>query len=969
MKLSATINSVIDSLPTALQATTIRWFDRLCESYAAPAAADLPDLARVVACSEFAAGVLLRNWATLGDKLATFHQAPDGDALARFADDFGTSDASLAEAKASLRRERNRQLTHILWRDIVGDASVSETLEALSDVADQLLRGASEYAVRQMPKRFGQLRDDNGTLVPMVIIGMGKLGGHELNFSSDIDIIFAYPRDGVSDGQKQLHAQQYFDRISRYVIALLDEVTADGFVFRTDTRLRPFGDSGPPVVSFAALEAYLLQHGREWERYAYIKARIVGARPEANVQRDLFENLIQPFVYRRYLDYGVFEALREMHAMISTEVKQRELAQNIKLGPGGIREIEFIVQSLQLVRGGRRLELQSPSLLSVLPLLVDAKGISQHAADGLTAAYLFLRRLENLMQAAHDKQTHELPDDEQDRARLCFAMEVPNWDVLTDELERHRRFVSQQFNRIAFRGSSAADDQTVEQRLSELWGAAAGAAEWQQALEKFDFRDAAVVAKHVITFRDAPTTRKIGTVASVRLQTFVCRLLTLARERQHPALAVARSLQVIERVLRRSAYLALLNENRLAAERLVSLCERSAYITDELARFPVLLDELLDPRLLTGPMSKGELKTELDEHLSGFDDGLGGIGANLDSEQHMELLAQFQRGNMFRVAVADFSGELPIMKVSDSLTFLAETVLEHALAVAWKDLTSKHGVPRYEIDGESRTAGFGVIAYGKLGGLELSYGSDLDIVFLHDSRGKAQLTDGSRPLDNSMFFSRLVRRLVHFLTTRTTTGALYEIDTRLRPSGRKGLLVTSTDAFERYQEENAWTWEHQALLRARAVAGSEELAKEFERIRADTLTQRVKRDTLKDDVLSMRARMRKELDRSDVAVFDLKQGVGGIGDIEFLVQYLVLSHAATEPSVFEFTDNIRQLDALAASGIVTPDTAAALQDIYRIFRLRQHHLVLNDEEPLVAADDFTEERATVVLAWEQAFES
>lgn len=965
MKLSATINSVIASLPAPLQAPTTRWFDRLCESHAEPAAADLPDLARVVACSEFAANELLRDWAAVGDKLATLHRPHDRDALAHFADNFGKSDVSLAEAKSGLRRERNRRLTHILWRDIVGDASVPETLEALSDVADQLLRAASEYAVRQIPERFGQLRDDNGTLVPIVVIGMGKLGGHELNFSSDIDIIFAYPRDGVSDGPKQLHAQQYFDRLSRNVIALLDEVTADGFVFRTDTRLRPFGDSGPPVVSFAALETYLLQHGREWERYAYVKARIVGARPAADVQQDLFENLILPFVYRRYLDYGVFEALREMHAMISTEVKQRELAQNIKLGPGGIREIEFIVQSLQLVRGGRRQELQSSSLLTVLPLLVDGKGISRLTADGLAEAYLFLRRLENLIQATHDKQTHELPDDIQDRARLCFAMPMPSWEVLTDELERHRQFVSQQFDSIAIRDSSAADVQTLEQCLSELWSAAAGAAEWRQALDRFDFRDAADIAKNVKTFRDASATRKIDTVASERLQTFVSRLLALARERQQPALAVSRSLQVIEQVLRRSAYLALLNENRLATERLVSLCERSAYITDELARFPVLLDELLDPRLLSGPMSKVELKTELDERLSSFDNS----DAELDSEQQMELLAQFQRGNMFRVAVADFSGKLPIMKVSDSLTFLAETVLEHALAVAWKDLTSKHGVPRYEIDGEQRTAGFGVIAYGKLGGLELSYGSDLDIVFLHDSRGKAQLTDGGRPLDNSIFFLRLVRRLVHFLTTRTTTGALYEIDTRLRPSGRKGLLVTSTDAFERYQEENAWTWEHQALLRARGVAGSDELIAEFERIRADTLTRRVKLGALKEDVLSMRERMRKELDRSDVAVFDLKQGVGGIGDIEFLVQYLVLSHAAAQPLVFEYTDNIRQLDALAASGIVTPDTATTLQDIYRCFRRRQHHLALNDEEPLAAADDFTEERAAVVQVWEHVFGS
>lgn len=964
MSLSAEITAAVEALPTELQPSVARWFERLCDSGAAPDKADLHELTRVVASSEFAAGVLLRHWNELGPCLASMRKALDRKALAKFADSFVASELSLDEAKASLRRERNQRLTQILWREVVGKATVSETLEALSDVADVLLRAAGDYAARQMPERFGQLRDSNGEVVPLVVIGMGKLGGRELNFSSDIDIIFSYPRDGVSDGSKPLHAQPYFDRLSKNIVALLDETTADGFVFRTDTRLRPFGDSGPPVVSFAALETYLTQHGREWERYAYVKARIVGARPSEFVENDLFENLIRPFVYRRYLDYGVFESLRGMHDLISTEVQQRELADNVKLGPGGIREIEFIVQSLQLVRGGRRRELQSSELLTALPLLVGGRGIEQADAEALAKAYAFLRRLENFIQAIRDAQTHELPKDSVDRARLCLVLNYSDWDTLTEDLERHKAVVSEQFSKIAFRSDNSPDDQTLRQAIIELWDASADVADWQSTLNRFEFRTAERTAQHVAAFRAAPSTRKIDTISRDRLRTFMPRLLALAKECDQPSLAVSRCLQIIEHILRRSAYLALLNENRLASERLVRLCERSGYISNEIARFPILLDELLDPRLLTGPISKAELRSELDERIASR-----GNAAQLDSEQQMELLAQFQRGVMFRVAVSDFSGGLPIMKVSDSLTFLAETVLEHALSVAWQDLISKHGVPRYELNGELHAAGFGVIAYGKLGGLELSYGSDLDIVFLHDSRGTNQSTDGERPLDNAMFFLRLVRRLVHFLTTRTNTGALYEIDTRLRPSGRKGLLVTSTDAFERYQDENAWTWEHQALLRARAVAGSGKLADEFERIRAETLTKRVKLETLRDDVASMRARMRKELDQSNDSQFDLKQGLGGIADIEFLVQYLVLAHAAQHPAVFEFTDNIRQLDALAARGIVAADSAAELQDIYRSYRLRQHHLVLNDEPLLVPNEAFSKERALVIRCWQWVFES
>ncbi|MBT8099891.1 MAG: bifunctional [glutamate--ammonia ligase]-adenylyl-L-tyrosine phosphorylase/[glutamate--ammonia-ligase] adenylyltransferase, partial [Gammaproteobacteria bacterium] len=726
-----------------------------------------------------------------------------------------------------------------------------------------------------------------------------------------------------------------------------------------DTRLRPFGESGPPVVSFAALESYLVQHGRDWERYAYVKARIVGEQPPAAVAEELFGNLISPFVYRRYLDYGVFESLREMHTLISSDVKRRDRADNVKLGPGGIREIEFIVQSFQLVRGGSEPELQDQSLLRVLPGLVDGRALDADDAKRLEAAYYFLRRLENFIQALRDKQTHELPDNAIDRARLAFAMGFAEWTDLHAELDAHRRFVTAQFESVAFRGADREPGDALAQPLQEAWDSRADEASWTASLRDNGFSDADLIARNLVNFRQSPAAKKMDSRASERLQEFIPRLLALAQKRSKPAVAVERCLAVIEKVLRRSAYIALLNENVVAAERLVGLCERSAYIATEIAEFPVLLDELLDPRLITGPIQRQELHEELGSRLQRV--------AEDDSETRMEALAQFQRSIMFRIAVADFNGSLPLMKVSDSLTFLAETVLEEALAMAWQDLVTRHGAPCCAAKSGTREVGFGIVAYGKLGGLELSYGSDLDIVFLHDSSGKAEMTNGAKRLDNALFFSRLVRRLVHFLTTQTRSGVLYEIDTRLRPSGRKGLLVTSIDAFERYQIENAWTWEHQALLRARAVAGSADVGRMFERIRTETLERRVRRDSLRDDVLEMRGRMRAELDRSDADQFDLKQGRGGIGDIEFLVQYLVLSHSQAHIELVEFTDNIRQLDALVAVGILDAEVAERLQDIYRDYRQHQHHLVLNEQPLVVAAHRFAAERDFVSAAWDRYF--
>jgi len=920
---------------------------------------EIPDditesVALTVACSEFAGAVLLREFPWFIENVASFSSPADDSRLLRFADTMASSDADISVVKSELRRYRNRHLLRILWREIHQQADLNETLQHLSLLADRLLDAATRYGTRQLESRFGQIIDSAGNAVPLIILGMGKLGGRELNFSSDIDVIFCYPDFGESDGDRSLSAQEYFARLSRQVIALIDEVTVDGFVFRIDTRLRPFGDSGPPVVSFAALESYLLQHGRDWERYAYVKARIVGTQPPTRVSDELNADMIRPFVYRRYLDYGVFESVREMQEMIATEVRRRELRDNVKLGPGGIREAEFIVQALQLVRGGSEPALQCRELQTVLPLLVSDRGISKSDADEIGQAYRYLRRLENFIQAIRDQQTHDLPSSEIDRERLCLAMRYSSWDQLIEDLDRHRNAISAQFSAIAFRDQG--DDSPGQQAISQLWNSNASEQQWTDELRELTGARAASLAEIIVAFASLSVTQQVDAVSAGRLRTFIPKLLDLVAASNKPVSALSRTLSIAERILRRSAYLALLNENQGALSKLVDLCAESQYIADQIARYPALLDELLDPRNYSEGVGKEELTAELRERIEGKE--------LLDSEAQVQIIAQYQRAAMFRIAVADFNDKLPIMKVSDALTWLAEVVLEEALRVAWNDLTARHGVPRYVIDGVSFEAGFGIVGYGKLGGLELSYGSDLDIVFLHDATGEKQFTDGGKPLDNTMFFSRLVRRLVHFLTTQTGSGELYEIDTRLRPDGRSGLLVSNIDAFERYQEENAWTWEHQALLRARPVAGSENVAREFERVRHDTLTNRVDRSKLRDDVIGMRRRMRKKLDRSDDAIFDLKHGVGGMGDIEFLVQYLVLQEASSDPDVIFFSDNIRQLDALIAGGILENATGQRLQDIYRCYRLQSHRLVLDGQKVYCDDASLRSERNFVASVWQ-----
>lgn len=955
-------------VPVVLRKVVIRWFSgfavnnsadlcQLCKSEN-----DLATLTRLVASSEFAAGVISRysDWflAALAD--GRFSLAPDPVDVAARAAEIGSSTEDIAAVKSQLRQLRNKELVRILWRSISDMDDVDQSLKSLSFLADTLIIASTRFAEHSLHARFGVPRNVVNEEVSLITLAMGKLGGCELNFSSDIDLVFLYTDEGETDGTRTLSAHEYFVRLTRLIVNLLDEVTEDGFVYRVDTRLRPFGDSGPPAVSTTGLENYLLQHGRSWERYAYVKARAIGDSASKDAVHELQTTVIEPFVYRRYLDFGVFESLREMKALVTAEVKRRELQNNVKLGPGGIREIEFIAQSLQLVRGGADSEFRCRELRVALRAMSHRKGLGRPAVSSLLAAYDFLRKLENGLQAIRDQQTHDLPDDPADQSRLLVVMRHQSWSDLLAELGKHRNNVSEYFADIVFRGEVAHVEARLADRLMSLWSAKAPADEWVTLLQEHGFSQVDNLVNAISRFSGAAVQRQIDVTSEKRLARFMQALLLLLKDKRRPAVVLERVLAVVSQVVRRSAYVALLNENPAVLNRLVSLCEQSAYLAEEIARFPLLLDELLDPRLYTADITRDTMSADLDDRMRPTEPA--------DSERRIEVLAQFQRATLFRIAVADVSGNLPIMKVSDRLTELAELVLSRALQIAQTDLVSRHGVPVVKTGDDIREAGFGVIAYGKLGGMELSYRSDLDLVFLHNSEGSGQHTTGEKPLENSMFFGRLVRRLVHFLTAQTGSGVLYEVDTRLRPSGRSGLLVVNMEGFERYQEENAWTWEHQALLRSRPVAGSAAVAREFDRIRIDTLCNRVRMDQLRKDVTSMRQKMRKQLDKTSTEQFDLKQGEGGIGDIEFLVQYLVLRNAHREPTLIHYSDNIRQLGTLEAVGILDAGDVAQLQDNYRAYRLRTHRLALDGKKPLVPIEEFVEERAFVASIWRREIE-
>jgi [glutamine synthetase] adenylyltransferase / [glutamine synthetase]-adenylyl-L-tyrosine phosphorylase len=785
-----------------------------------------------------------------------------------------------AALKRALRQLRQRVLLRTLARDLSGRASCAEVCDTTSDLAEVSIAAALAFLGCE----------------ELVVIGMGKLGGRELNVSSDIDLVFVHPGE-AEDAER-------YERAGRALIRLLSEITEDGFAFRVDMRLRPYGDSGPLACNLGFLENYFITQGREWERYAWIKARALSGK--AQFVREL-EATVRPFVFRKYLDYGTLDAMRRLHAEVRRDVERRELSGHVKLGPGGIREIEFVAQALQLIRGGRDPELTVRPTLQVLSLLSKKGLLPAQAEQDLSRAYVFLRNVEHRLQYLDDAQRHDLPEDAEDQARVAAMTGFESWTAFCGALEAHRAAVTRHFQSIFSESRTEAHEA------------------WPQH-------------PRLEAFRASQRYQGLPADSKRRLDLLVPALARAAAQTGDADATLARSMDLVEAIAGRAAYLALLAENPPALERVTRIAGASSWAADYIARHPLLLDELLDDRVLYAPMDLGALRKGLELQLE---------AAEGDVERRMNVLREGHQAQVFRLLAQDLAGLLTVERLADHLSALADLMLELALHEAWRTIPQRH----------RETPSFAVIAYGKLGGKELGYASDLDIIFLYDD------ADERAP----QAYARLAQRLVSWLATRTASGVLFETDLQLRPSGNSGLMVQTLASFERYQEHDAWVWEHQALTRARYSAGDQAIGAAFEAIRERILRRERSKDELEKDILSMREKMHAAHPNPS-GLFDLKHDRGGMIDIEFAVQYLVLAHAQRFPELTKNLGNIALLKMASDFRLIDSSVAEEARSAYREYRRTQHMLRLNNAQyARVPRERFAAEIAAVQALWRALF--
>jgi glutamate-ammonia-ligase adenylyltransferase len=874
-------------------------------------------------------------------------EAPDRDAI----------------LKSVLRLNQQRQMIRIIWRDVCGKDDIVESCADISALADASLASALALVHAWEAERWGEPSlTSEGEIQSLIVLGMGKLGAHELNLSSDIDLIFAYPQNGQTAGVdgESLSNQQFFTRVGQRLIDAIDTVTSDGFVNRVDMRLRPYGSEGALVCGFDAMESYYQSQGREWERYALIKARAVAGNKAAG--RDLLKRL-RPFVYRRYLDFSAFDSLRSMKMQINKQVRRKGLNTDVKLGAGGIREVEFIIQAIQLVHGGRDERLQQASLFGAMAAAIDGQYLPEETVCELRDAYCFLRSLEHKLQGLANKQTQMLVSAELDQTRIAFAMGFDDWQSLMTSLESHRQKVSEHFASVV---SSDTDEEECDSDNSDwisLWREDLSEERAIALLQENGFEEPEQTLQLLLAFRREKSFLVLPAESRQRFTKFMPMLLAALAESATPSLGARRVMTLINAVSRRTAYLVLMQENPSALRQVVQLCSASPFVAQYLSKYPVLLDELLDG--IDEPPVKSVLQEELKQQLLRIDPD--------DFEDQMELLRYFKLSHTLQVAAAQVTGRLTVMKVSDYLTFTAEAILEQVLALSWDVLVGKHGYP-VNSEGSHGEMSFAIIAYGKLGGIELSYISDLDLVFLHNGSLEKDtvVIEGQRSINSREFYTRLAQRIMMMLSTQTVSGDLYEVDVRLRPSGESGLLVSSMEGFAKYQERDAWTWEHQALVRARAVAGSPDLQQGFYAQR--TLTLSVRRDPAEvaKEVTHMRQRMRTEFAKKQKAErertsFIIKHGLGGIVDIEFMVQFLVLAYSADHRSLLTYSDNVRILESALECGLLSQEQFTQLTDAYLALRSALHHFALAQLDHADLPVALGEHQQAVNAVWDTFF--
>lgn len=831
---------------------------------------------------------------------------------------------SLARA---LRRLRKEVMITLIGRDLTGAADLPEVIATVSALAEVAIEAAAGHIHSELVAQYGEPRGAGG-LEPqqLHVVGMGKLGGGELNVSSDVDLILIYPEEGETDGARSVTNHEFFARAGRRLNALLSEITEDGYVFRVDLRLRPYGESGPIVASFDMLENYLITQGREWERYAWIKGRVL----TGDRGNELTE-LVRPFVFRRHLDYSAFASMRDLHRQVRLEVERRDIAENIKLGPGGIREIEFIVQVFQLIRGGRDTALRSPSTLAMFPLLAERRLLSDEAVAELETAYVFLRNLEHRLQYLDDQQTHALPRSAEDRLLIARSMGYGDYQALAVALEAHRAAVSRHFGEIFL----ATQDQPDE--LSALWQHAGGSEDPERVwalLTRMGYAQPQEVQRRLSALRSSARYRQMPAASQSRMERLAPLAVQAAALHPNRDVTLERMLQLLESVSRREAYLALLEEYPQALSRVAEIMAASPWAAEYLTLHPILLDELLDTRTLYGAPDWRELTAGLRKQLH---DAAG------DTEKQMDVLRHFKHAQTLHLLAQDLAGTLPLETLSDHLSDLACVILRQVLGLAWSEVKQAHRA----------TPAFTIVGYGKLGGKELGYASDLDLVFLYDDPAPEAPEN----------YGRLARRVNHHLTSLTSAGVLYETDLRLRPDGASGLLVSPLESFREYQLHHAWPWEHQALTRARYVAGDTGIGAAFECIRSEILRQPRELTALRAAVSQMRGKM-LDAHPNTSGLFDLKHDRGGIIDVEFIVQYLVLGHAHEHDALTGNIGNLALLKLAAQLGLAPEAQALAAHDAYRRFRQLQHGLRLQGEKyARVAMSEVDAEAQAVRALW------
>jgi glutamate-ammonia-ligase adenylyltransferase len=913
------------------------------------------DFTRVMLFSPFTAEhvtanpLILDRFGKSGDLDTSY--AP-GDIKKKLGDFIGDNQ-DRAGVRARLLEFKVYEIIRIAWRDLTGAAPLSETMADLSDLACACISFGFEQLYPVLTRKWGTPRDSNGNAQNIVVLGMGKLGAGELNFSSDIDLIFVYPDSGQTDGDRSISNDEFFTKLCREFIKLFSMGNGTHF-YRVDTRLRPFGDSGPLVMNAEAFEHYYQSQGREWERYAMIKATPVAGDIAAG---NTIIQALKPFIFRRYLDYGAFDSFRDMKQRITLQVKNAKLKHNIKIGAGGIREIEFFGQLFQLIRGGVEPALQARPILLVMDTLVEKKLIDKKECDELKDAYHFLRLVENRLQAYQDRQIHDIPEDPVQRQILALSMGYEDENEFYTELSRIQGVVHKHFSGLLVQADDE-DNDSSSQELKQIWDSITDPQFHGEDLSISGYEDTGSVVRLLKALAAHPHTRQLSQTGRNKLSQLLPHLIKKVGEHPDSEEVMAKLIDLVATIERRTCYLSLLIENKGALDNLIVLARKSPWIISFLSRHPVLLDELMDPVSLYSPPKRDMLELEMERSMARVPKG--------DLEHLLEELNIFRQINTLRVAAADVSGNFSLMKVSDHLTWIAEIILNQVVASSWQIVTEKYGYPKGMDGKDIEGCRFIVIAYGKVGGLEMGYKSDLDLVFIFDA--ESGYTSGTeRSIDIGRFYSNLGQRIINALTMHTPAGTLYGADMRLRPGGDSGTIITHIQAYEDYLKNQAWTFEHQALIRARPVAGDPSLFKRFDTIRKKILTRERDDSILKKEVGQMRERMRRQRLKYEPGLFDLKQGRGGIVDIEFIVQYLVLRHACDHPDVLEWTDNIRLLQALSVDALISGEESSILQNAYVTMRKTIHRLTLQERSANVDENQFSEQAAKVAQIYDAAF--